>query len=110
MAENTSEYVMGHDDRERRRLALQASIINPLTEQLLKRAGLSAGMRVLDIGCGVGEVSIIAARLAGRSGRVTGIDIDEGALAMAAARAKEERLPPIEFVHGSVSTFKPDGS
>jgi hypothetical protein len=24
-------YVMGHDDRERRRLALQASILNPFT-------------------------------------------------------------------------------
>jgi hypothetical protein len=34
---------VGHDDRERRRLALQASILNPLTEQLLRRAGISTG-------------------------------------------------------------------
>jgi hypothetical protein len=52
-----TEYVMGHDDRERRRLALQASIINPFTDRLLSRAGISVGMRVLDISCGVGEVS-----------------------------------------------------
>jgi ubiquinone/menaquinone biosynthesis C-methylase UbiE len=110
MAETASDYVMGHDDRERRRLSLQASVINPLSEQLLKRAGVSAGMRVLDIGCGVGELSMIAARLVGRSGRVTGIDIDEGALALAAARAREERLPPIEFLHGSVSAFRTDMS
>ena len=38
-----AQYVMGHDDRERRRLALQASILNPLTEQLLRRAGISTG-------------------------------------------------------------------
>ena len=47
---------MGHDDRERRRLALQASILNPLTEQLLRRAGISTRMRVLDLGCGIGEL------------------------------------------------------
>jgi cyclopropane fatty-acyl-phospholipid synthase-like methyltransferase len=51
-------YVMGHDERERRRLTLQASIINPYTERLLMRAGISPGMHVLDIGCGVGEVSM----------------------------------------------------
>ena len=28
-----SAYVMGHDERERRRLALQASILNPFTER-----------------------------------------------------------------------------
>jgi hypothetical protein len=36
----TTRYAMGYDDRERRRLQLQASIINPVTEQLLRRAGL----------------------------------------------------------------------
>ena len=51
-----AQYVMGHDDRERRRLALQASILNPFTEQLLRRAGISTGMHVLDLGCGIGEL------------------------------------------------------
>src|SRR5262249_1123434 len=54
-----AQYVMGHDDRERRRLALQASILNPLTEQLLRRAGISTGTHVLDLGCGIGEVSLM---------------------------------------------------
>jgi cyclopropane fatty-acyl-phospholipid synthase-like methyltransferase len=61
-------YVMGHDHRERRRLLLQASILNPLTEQLFRRAGISSGMQLLDIGCGVGDVSLLAARLVGRYG------------------------------------------
>src|SRR5207342_852406 len=88
MSQIPATYVMGHDDRERRRLSLQASILNPLSDHLLRRAGLSAGLRVLDIGCGVGELSMVAARLVGRRGCVTGIDIDEGALALAAARAR----------------------
>ena len=101
---------MGHDDRERRRLSLQASILNPLSDQLLRRAGLSAGMRVLDIGCGVGELSMVSARLVGRHGRVTGIDIDEGALALAAARAREQGLDQIDFAHGDVASYRTEAS
>src|SRR5215470_9141262 len=106
MSETTTQYVMGHDDRERRRLSLQASILNPLSDQLLRRAGLSAGMRVLDIGCGVGELSMVAARLVGPTGHVTGIDIDEGALAIAAARAREQGLNHIDFGRGNISEYR----
>jgi len=110
MTETSTRYVMGHDDRERRRLSLQASILNPLSDQLLRRAGLSAGLRVLDIGCGVGELSMVAGRLVGRHGRVTGIDIDETALAIAAARAREQGLDQIDFVHADIGAYRRDGS
>src|SRR3954466_2818036 len=104
MSQMPASYVMGHDDRERRRLSLQASILNPLSEQLLRGAGVATGLHVLDIGCGVGELSMLAARLVGRRGRVTGIDIDEGALALAAARAREQGLDHIDFSHGDIGT------
>ena len=110
MSQTPAGYVMGHDDRERRRLSLQASILNPLSDQLLRRAGLSAGHRVLDLGCGIGELSMLAARLVGPGGHVTGIDIDEGALAIAAARASEQGLDQIEFRHGNISEYPPDAT
>jgi ubiquinone/menaquinone biosynthesis C-methylase UbiE len=53
---------------------------------------------------------MVAARLVGPSGRVTGIDIDEGALALAAARAREEGLQHIDFVHGDISSFRTDAT
>jgi len=102
-----AQYVMGHDDRERRRLALQASILNPFTEQLLRRAGISTGMHVLDLGCGIGEVSLMAARLVGRHGAVTAIDIDQAALATAADRAREQALGNLKFVQGSIDQYEP---
>ena len=104
MSQMPASYVMGHDDRERRRLSLQASILNPLSDQLLRRAGLSSGLRVLDIGCGVGELSMVAARLVGRRGHVTGIDIDTGALAIAEARAREQGFDHIDFAHSDIET------
>jgi ubiquinone/menaquinone biosynthesis C-methylase UbiE len=102
-----SHYVMGHDHRERRRLALQASILNPISEQLLRRAGISTGMHVLDLGCGIGEFSLMAARLVGRHGTVTAIDIDQAALAAAAARAREQALGNLQFVQGTIDQYEP---
>lgn len=97
-----SAYVMGHDERERRRLALQASILNPFTEHLVRRAGIAAGMQVLDIGCGVGDVSLLAARIVGRSGRVTSLDFDGRALEVLKERASAEVLGNIECVESNV--------
>lgn len=99
---------MGHDDRERRRLALQASILNPFTEQLLRRAGIASGMRVLDLGCGVGDVSLIAGRLAGRHGQVIAIDMDNDALAIGRQRAAEGGLNNISFQQGDVLNYHTD--
>jgi len=100
-------YVMGHDPRERRRLLLQASILNPLTEQLFRRAGISSGMNVLDIGCGVGDVSLLAARLVGRHGSVTSVDIDPVALEALGARASAEGISHIECIQANIHGWKP---
>jgi SAM-dependent methyltransferase len=46
-------------------------------------------MRVVDLGCGVGEVSMLPAKLVGASGRVTGIDVDAASLEVARACARD---------------------
>lgn len=103
----SATYVMGHDDRERRRLLLQASILNPLTEQLFHRAGIAAGMNVLDIGSGVGDVTSIAARLVGPSGSVTSVDIDPAALETLKARASAAGMQHIEAIHADIHAWRP---
>ena len=45
-------------------------------------------MRVLDIGCGVGDVSFLAAELVGPTGTVVGIDRNPGVLAVARQRQR----------------------
>ncbi len=103
MAALSSSYLMGHNEHERRRLALQAAVLNPLTEAFFERAGLAAGMRVLDLGCGIGEVAMIAARLVGPRGHVTAVDIDGGALDTARARTAEAKLTNISFEQTDVA-------
>lgn len=90
-------YLMGHTDRDRRRLSLQASVLNPLTARFLRQAGVGEGMRVLDLGCGVGEVSLLLARLVGATGHVTGLDIDDASLEIARSRAKDQGFMQVVF-------------
>ena len=104
---DTDAYVMGHDDRERRRLVLQASLLNPFTEQLFRRAGISSDMNILDIGCGVGDVSLLAARLVGRSGSVTSVDFDAPALETLKRRAAEGGVENIRCVQANIHDWKP---
>jgi ubiquinone/menaquinone biosynthesis C-methylase UbiE len=47
----------------------------PATEQMLDLAGVAPGARVLDVGCGSGEQTLIAARRVGETGHVLPTDI-----------------------------------
>ncbi|HVV45422.1 MAG TPA: class I SAM-dependent methyltransferase [Bryobacteraceae bacterium] len=105
MSTSDRGYALGHTDRERRRLSLQARFLNPLTEDFFLRAGIRQGMRVLDLGCGVGEVSVLASRLVGPGGSVTGIDIDESALEIARERARAEGLSQAAFERSDLLAF-----
>jgi SAM-dependent methyltransferase len=103
-AEISSAYVMGHSERERRRLACQGTVLNPFTEQLLRRAGVAPGMRVIDFGCGIGDVSLMAARLVGVHGHVTAVEVDGATLEIARQRAKDHELANITFLQGDIHT------
>ena len=106
--EDRSTYVMGATEHERRRLALQGSILNPLTDRFLRQAGLCAGMRVLDLGCGIGDVSLIAARIVGPGGSMVGLDADSAVLDVAQARVKEEGLSQVTFEQAAFESYSVD--
>ncbi|MDQ0395585.1 class I SAM-dependent methyltransferase [Labrys monachus] len=98
-------YILGHSDRELERLAFQSRIIAPITERLLNSAGLCEGMNVLDIGCGAGDVSMLAAQMVGASGSVTGVDRSPEALATAHRRARESGLRNVKFEQADIAAL-----
>jgi ubiquinone/menaquinone biosynthesis C-methylase UbiE len=90
-------YVCGHSAGELARLETQGAFFEEITRDFLARAGLSPGMSVLDIGCGVGDVSFLAADIVGPSGRVLGVDHAAEAIATATARADTCNLGNVTF-------------
>ncbi|MGQ4274249.1 class I SAM-dependent methyltransferase [Terrihabitans sp. B22-R8] len=103
--EQTNTYVLGSSERELARLEKQASFFADATRDVLTRAGLTEGMRVLDLGCGVGDVSLIAADLVGPTGSVLGIDVSADALAVAERRASAMGKQHVRFETSAIETF-----
>lgn len=82
-----------------------------VVEQVIKRAGLKPGLRVLDIGTGTGSVALIAAPLVAPAGRVTCTDISSEMLDIARNRAREGGIGNLDFEECSAEAIKaPDAS
>lgn len=73
-------------------------------ESILNRLALERGMRVLDVGCGPGRLSVPAAHRVGPSGQVTALDLQPQMLQQAQARAEAGNSHNIQFVHGGIGT------
>lgn len=102
-----STYALGHADVEVRRLLLQARLYDDDTEHALRRAGLRPGMRVLDVGCGPGDVSFVAARLVGPAGSVLGVDAAD-IVELARDRAEEQGLSWVRFERTDIADIDLD--
>jgi SAM-dependent methyltransferase len=64
-----------------------------LPEKALERAGLGAGMRLLDVACGSGALSLPAARA---GAQVTGVDLSPAMIERLRARARAEGLGDLQ--------------
>lgn len=95
--ERTGHHWVRHQDRYDRMLA-------PVTTRLMAAAKITASDAVLDIGCGCGTTSRLAADQA-REGEVLGVDVSVPMLARARTLgAREGRTTP-RFEHADVTAF-----
>jgi len=101
-------YALGYADSEFRRLERQAALFHDLTEDVLRRAGLAPGMHVLDVGCGVGDVSMLAAAMVGATGSVLGIDRCSQSLDIARRRAAAAGQSSVCFQAVELDAFAPE--
>src|SRR5262245_10091966 len=81
----------------------QDIVLRPVLDAVMDRAGLKAGERVLDVGCGSGATTIAFAQKVGPSGHVLGIDVSEPMLARARQSAPAEL--PVDFVLADATIY-----
>ncbi|WP_339677008.1 methyltransferase domain-containing protein, partial [uncultured Gimesia sp.] len=70
----------------------------PLLSQVCEQAQLTGTGRLLDLGCGTGELAI---RLAPRFQEVIAVDPDAEMLATAKQKARDQQVPNIQWRHHS---------
>jgi 2-polyprenyl-3-methyl-5-hydroxy-6-metoxy-1,4-benzoquinol methylase len=103
-----SFYALGHSEKELQRLSRQGQVFGPFTRQLFEEAGISRAMRVLDVGCGSGDVAFLAADLLGPSGEVVGVDCERKAVDWANTRAHSRGMRNVDFVEGDPAEMEFD--
>ncbi len=89
----------------RRYDAIEARLTAPVSERMLDVAGVSSGMRVLDLATGRGEPAIRAAARVGPLGRVVGIEISDALLRMAKERADGEGVRNLDLRVGNAEVL-----
>jgi SAM-dependent methyltransferase len=99
----TTGYVLRRaGGEEERRLEAQARVIDPLTERLFRAAGLESGMRVLELGSGAGDVSMLVARIVGQEGAVLGVESSAEAIATARRRVEDAGFRNVTLLEGDI--------
>ena len=68
------DYILGTHEEEISRLGLQHDVWRPVVLDCWKRAGITAGKRVLDIGAGPGYAAIDLAEIVGPNGEVVALE------------------------------------
>jgi SAM-dependent methyltransferase len=94
--ESGRRWVTTADSRDR--------VLAPVGEALLGAAAATPGMRVLDVGCGCGSTTLMAARSVGSTGSATGIDLSGPMLDVARQRASAAVALNASFVQGDAQT------
>jgi SAM-dependent methyltransferase len=102
-------YPLGRSDHEARRLMLQHSLYGPFLRRLLGPAGVTSGMRVLDVGSGVGDVTLLLAEVVGPTGEVVGVEFAPESIELATARAAAAGVGSrVRFVQADLRDFAAD--
>ena len=77
----------------------------------VRRAGLVAGEIVIDLGCGAGIDTLLAARLVALSGRAIGLDTLPEMLAQGESNARDGAITNVEWLRGELESIPlPDAS
>ncbi len=98
----------GRPESELARLVVPAALLAPATRTVLTLAGVTAGMRVLNLGTAAGGVAGAAAELVGPTGAIVGVDGSEAATARARRSCDDRGIANLRLVSADIAQFEPD--
>ena len=90
-------YILATGGKDVKRLQLLHQVYGPGTESLFHRVGLRPGMRVIEVGCGSGNIACWVAEQVGPEGFVTAVDVSSDQIEQARRQADSRGLQNIEF-------------
>lgn len=94
--------------RKRKRREEPGHWLAHLTTWLFVQAGITAGMRVLDVGSSAGEVALLLAELVGPTGSIVSVELHPALLEAAQERVNRARLKHISWHMGDVCSLAPE--
>jgi 2-polyprenyl-3-methyl-5-hydroxy-6-metoxy-1,4-benzoquinol methylase len=97
MTQIPEHYILATGGKDVKRLRLLHEVYGPGTEALFRRVGLRDGLRVVEVGCGSGNIACWVAEQIAPHGSVVAIDVAPGQIEQARRQAKRRNLRNIEF-------------
>ncbi len=94
---NNHNYIITGGKEGKQRLDMLSEALYQYTRSLLLAQGISVGQSFLDLGCGGGNVSLLAAEMVSETGNVTAVDFDEKIVALARQDAAAANVKNISF-------------
>lgn len=89
MSRNDNSYLIAVGKKDEARLLILNELFGETSQNLLLKAGLNSGMKVLEIGCGTGNMTGWIASQVGESGCVTAVDISPEQIVIAKENNKK---------------------
>ena len=93
-------YLLGCSDAEKARLKRQSAALAPESDAQFEMIGIKPGERVVDLGCGPGDVLSLLGKRVGPTGSVLGIERDAHFASLARRYVADHALPQVEVREG----------
>ena len=94
----SKQYPLAVGEADRLRLERLNKMYNSLSQYFLLQNGLKAGMTVLEMGCGAGDMACWLAKTVGSNGKVVAVDSSSEQIAICDEKARNQGFENIEFL------------